>query len=246
MEATGFKPASLTDPKSKGTITAIKFLLPFALAFFATILFSTPAPASALQTANAAPNLTADFGVRQAMALDTSRLEKWTGALARHEAALNDDAECYNADAAFCFKTYWTELVSELSTLSGAEQLTRVNSEINRWSYRSDRAAWGRKDFWATPQEMFDKGAGDCEDMAIFKYLLLRAVGFDAEDMTLMVMATGTHAHMVLVVAQPGGAVVLDNLTNDILLASDDDRTDVPIYSLSEAGWQMLAVNKEG
>ncbi len=246
MEALGSDRSLTTAPKRKFSPTALYFLLPFAVVFFATLLFWTPAEGKGLAAMDNGPALTEDFGVREAMTLDMDRLKKWTNALERHEAALNDESECYNSTAAFCFKTYWTELTTELATMDRADQLVRINNEVNSWAYSTDRAAWGLSDYWATPEEMFNKGSGDCEDVAIFKYLLLRAAGVAADDMTLMVTATGTHAHMVLIVAREDGAVVLDNLTNAIMLASDSNRTDVPLYSLSEAGWQMLAVNKKG
>lgn len=245
MEALGSNTRPPARPKRSISPTALYFLVPFAVVFFATLFFWAPAHGKGLQTPDVSPALTEGFGVRQAMTLDMDRLKKWTSALDRHEAAMNDQSDCHNASAAFCFKTYWTELTAELATMNRADQLVRINNEVNRWAYAADRTTWGRSDYWATPKEMFDKGVGDCEDMAIFKYLLLRTVGIDPDDMTLMVMAAGFHAHMVLVVAQEGGAVVLDNLTSEIMQASDSSRVEVPIYSLSETGWQMLALNKE-
>jgi hypothetical protein len=53
-----------------------------------------------------------------------------------------------------------------------------------RIAYASDSAEWGHEEYWASPEETFDAGCGDCDDKAIlFMYFaytrgLLRDVQF--------------------------------------------------------------------
>ena len=53
-----------------------------------------------------------------------------------------------------------------------------VNEFFNRRIvFTDDTEAWGQDDYWASPLETLDKGAGDCEDYAIAKYFSLIAAG---------------------------------------------------------------------
>ena len=52
------------------------------------------------------------------------------------------------------------------------DRLAAVNGFFNqRVAFRDDIEVWGQIDYWATPLELLDKGAGDCEDYAIAKYM---------------------------------------------------------------------------
>lgn len=52
-------------------------------------------------------------------------------------------------------------------------------SDINTWcnhniEYVPDRILYDKQDYWATPEETLEKGAGDCEDIAILKWWILK------------------------------------------------------------------------
>ena len=126
------------------------------------------------------------------------------------------------------------------------EQLKAVNRFFNRGiRFSDDPIVWRSKDYWATPLETFSKGAGDCEDFVIAKYLSLRLLGIPDEKLRLIYVrarlggpnSSLTQAHMVLgyyetPTAQP---LVLDNLIGDIQPASR--RTDLsPIFSFNSSG----------
>ncbi|MDH3597541.1 MAG: transglutaminase-like cysteine peptidase, partial [Rhodospirillales bacterium] len=103
----------------------------------------------------------------------------------------------------------------------GAEatrQLTEVNRAVNRVRYRDDLDNWGRPDYWAAPREFLARG-GDCEDFATAKYLALRALGYGAEDLRLLILfdARRARAHAVLAVVLHRRVLVLDNLRGAIL-----------------------------
>jgi predicted transglutaminase-like cysteine proteinase len=99
------------------------------------------------------------------------------------------------------------------------EQLRVANAAVNdALGYRSDRSNWGRGDHWATPAEMAERGAGDCEDYAIAKFWLLRSLGFAPEQLQLVVLRDSRRGlyHAVLVAHVSGKRYVLDNLSTAV------------------------------
>ncbi len=126
--------------------------------------------------------------------------------------------------------------------------LAEVNQFFNRRVlFRDDAEVWGQADHWASPLEMLEKGAGDCEDYAIGKYFSLLAMGMPVAKLRLVYVraqmggtAGPVQAHMVLAYyASPGAEpLVLDNLVGDIRPASR--RPDLtPVFSFNSEGlWQ--------
>jgi predicted transglutaminase-like cysteine proteinase len=89
----------------------------------------------------------------------------------------------------------------------------------DRIRYVTDDQLYGVSDYWATPNETLQRGAGDCEDVAILKMALLQKLGFNPADMFLTVgydLAL-RNGHAVLVVRLNGHFYVLDQLTPDLL-----------------------------
>lgn len=147
-------------------------------------------------------------------------------------------------------------LIQEIAEASSSDEVSRVkriNAFFNRRvEYRDDRDIWGQVDYWATPLEMLNKGAGDCEDYAIGKYLSLIAAGVSPAKMRLVYVRAevgGTIlAHMVLAYypepqAEP---LILDNLITDIRPASR--RPDLaPVFSFNAEGlWQGVGSTTAG
>jgi predicted transglutaminase-like cysteine proteinase len=142
--------------------------------------------------------------------------------------------------------TAWRTLVANLAGAADTERLKRVNDFVNRQTlFGEDMAIWGQQDYWATPLETMGKGAGDCEDFAIFKYFSLREAGVARDKLRLIYVRAKTgadgsaplQAHMVLAYyAQPDAEpLVLDNLIGDIKPASR--RPDlVPVFSFNSDG----------
>jgi predicted transglutaminase-like cysteine proteinase len=89
----------------------------------------------------------------------------------------------------------------------------RINGAIR---YKSDHANWGMVDHWATPSDIARNGAGDCEDYAITKMWMLRALGFAPEQLQLVVVQDTRRRlyHAVLAVHIGGERYILDNLSN--------------------------------
>ncbi|WP_228720778.1 transglutaminase-like cysteine peptidase [Nitrogeniibacter mangrovi] len=140
----------------------------------------------------------------------------------------------------------WREMLAQAGTQPEDTQLRTVNRFFNRSIQFSDDAiVWRQKDYWATPLELFAKGAGDCEDFVIAKYLSLRLLGVADEKLRLIYVrakiggpqSSLSQAHMVLgyfptPTAEP---LVLDNLVGEILPAAQ--RPDLfPIFSFNSSG----------
>ncbi len=123
---------------------------------------------------------------------------------------------------------------SELARLEAANRF--FNTQLR---YVDDVDLWHEVDYWATPIQSLIKGAGDCEDYAIAKYVSLRRMGIPSEKLriTYVKALRQNRAHMVLTYysnpqAQP---LVLDSLMDAIKPASQ--RTDLlPVYAFNGEG----------
>lgn len=139
-----------------------------------------------------------------------------------------------------------TQLRELTAQLTGASELTKV-SMINDFTnqhvqFVDDIDLWGMEDYWATPLETLGRGAGDCEDFSIAKYMLLKKLGIAQDKLRITYvkarMPSGNiRAHMVLAYyATPGSdPLILDNLSRELQVASR--RKDLyPIFSFNDQG----------
>ena len=70
------------------------------------------------------------------------------------------------------------EMLQQAAGLDEESRLEPINAWFNRRViFRTDDAAWGESDHWASPLEVLQVGHGDCEDYAIAKYFSLIAAG---------------------------------------------------------------------
>lgn len=134
----------------------------------------------------------------------------------------------------------WAELVEHGAGLDEQEQLRAVNGFFNRsLLFIDDARNWQQDDYWATPLEALIRGAGDCEDYAIAKYLTLRRLGVPSERLriTYVKALEQNQPHMVLTwYATPASEpLVLDNLVTDIRPASQR-RDLLPVYAFNAEG----------
>lgn len=78
-------------------------------------------------------------------------------------------------------------LVAPARSLTRRQQVAHIQAAVHREIiWRSDATEWGRHDYWASASETLNRGAGDMEDRAILKMQALRALGFGASDLVLM------------------------------------------------------------
>lgn len=151
----------------------------------------------------------------------------------------------FGADAAAAVLA-WQRMLDEAAGAGELEQLGRVNSFFNRrLRFEDDIVVWRQSDYWASPLETLARGAGDCEDFAIAKYVSLRLLGIPDERLRLIYVrarsggagSTLSQAHMVVgfYPAQDEEPLVLDNLVGEIRPASR--RPDLfPIFSFTAEG----------
>jgi len=99
---------------------------------------------------------------------------------------------------------------------AGRARLGEINRAVNL-SIRatSDLSQYGVADFWSAPLATIEKGAGECEDYAILKYLALREAGISPDDLRLLIVSDPRRRtiHAVLAVHSDGEWLLLDNLT---------------------------------
>ncbi|MFZ5956420.1 cysteine protease LapG [Pseudomonas knackmussii] len=134
----------------------------------------------------------------------------------------------------------WGEMLERSQNLDESAKLKAANDFFNSsLAFRDDMSVWHQTDYWATPIEALYKGAGDCEDYAIAKYVTLRQLGIPSDNLriTYVKALRLNQAHMVLTYyATPGGEpLVLDNLIPQIRPASQ--RSDLlPVYAFNAEG----------
>ncbi|MDM8349473.1 transglutaminase-like cysteine peptidase [Pseudomonas sp. sp1636] len=116
----------------------------------------------------------------------------------------------------------WQSLIAQSLHLSDAEKLQVVNAFFNRHiRYGEDTEVWGQVDYWASPRETLELGAGDCEDFALAKYFTLRLLGIPEQHLRLVysTLTSTQQAHMVLGYWADEGKdpALLDNLRPEVL-----------------------------
>jgi predicted transglutaminase-like cysteine proteinase len=146
------------------------------------------------------------------------------------------------------------DLLLQAAALDDEARLDAINTWFNRRViFRTDDAAWGEPDHWASPLELLQVGHGDCEDYAIAKYFSLVAIGTPVARLRLVyvraqVAGNDAQAHMVLAYyPQPGAEpLILDNLVTSVRPASR--RPDLtPVFSFNSEGlWEGVGAQSAG
>ncbi len=158
-----------------------------------------------------------------------STLPQWVSVLERNAASpILVDGFMLNKN------TSWNSLKERLQNLSKMEQLREVNKFWNQWPYRLDQTVYKKPDYWAIPKQ-FQKTSGDCEDYAIAKYFTLKELGFNPDDMRLIIVIEKIRniAHAILGVYMDGDVYILDNLSNAVLSHTKLGNYE-PQYSVNE------------
>jgi len=156
------------------------------------------------------------FGLSVAAVPAGALQDKWLG-LARKlddervQIALCDgDRERCASDAALQFLT----IVDSGRLRDGRARLGDINRAINlAIRPMSDLAQYGEIDVWTSPLVTFDRGAGDCEDYAIAKFMALRQAGIAADDLRIVIMRDTIRGedHAVAAARLDGHWLMLDN-----------------------------------
>jgi predicted transglutaminase-like cysteine proteinase len=122
------------------------------------------------------------------------------------------------------------------------EKLELVNDFSNKLPWIADPDIWKREDYWATPFETITTFGGDCEDIAIVRYMLLRLMGIPDDKLGFgYVQTSNKERHMILVYKDAQGipGMILDNQHEDVLPANK--RRDIlAIYAFKNDGTLYL------
>lgn len=135
----------------------------------------------------------------------------------------------------------WQAMIKGQSDQSPMAQLRAVNRFVNQWRPRPDISNHHQQDFWSSPLT-FLRQSGDCEDYAIMKYVSLRQMGFDAEQLRIVIVRDILRdlSHAVLAVHVEEDIYILDNLFQAVL-PQIRVRQYLPYYSVNEhARWAHL------
>jgi predicted transglutaminase-like cysteine proteinase len=197
---------------------------------------ATPATA-ATQLATAYPKL---FGSQEIKSSKLKKFRKWNDVIARYKAKSGQTRrKCRVSKVNRCLVQNWQKFLKKTKLLPLRDQIDQVNSYFNRIRYIVDPVNYGKKDYWATPNQFFSKN-GDCEDYAISKYISLRELGVPVENMRILVLRDLNLkvAHAVLVVYYKGEPLILDNQISQVVNA-DRIRHYQPIYSINEKNWWL-------
>ncbi|QKV20186.1 transglutaminase-like cysteine peptidase [Oricola thermophila] len=111
--------------------------------------------------------------------------------------------------------------VTKARSMDPERRIAAANAAVNGiLAYREEDPSAADSDRWQSFMETLERGAGDCEDYAIMKYHVLRAMGVRPEAMTLLVLKDATTGayHAVLAVSIDGRNLILDSLTDRILV----------------------------
>ena len=189
-----------------------------------------------------APEPERETAASPSLPIETS-FPKWSRVMARTWALSDDyDALCRDRVGRDCSLTSWQRFLDSLRDRPVLERITAVNAFVNTVRYRNDGENWGVGDYWAAPGEFFASG-GDCEDYAIAKYYSLRALGFPAEHLKIVVLYDERRQlpHAVLSVNWSGKDLILDNFGKSLSNWTESPHYK-PIYAVNEIHYQLLGL----
>jgi predicted transglutaminase-like cysteine proteinase len=129
-------------------------------------------------------------------------------------------------------------IVDQARARDGRARLGEINRAINlAIRPASDLAQYGVDDVWSSPLDTFDRGAGDCEDYAIAKYVALRQAGIAADDLRIVILRDAVHGgdHAVAMARLNSHWLMLDN-QRMAMIEDIDARNLRPLFVIDEGG----------
>ncbi len=187
------------------------------------------------------------FESREIHSTNLAQFKQWREVLARwQQQRASAVTTCADGVWKACEPQEWARLVRELRGLPLRDQVERVNAAFNRHPYVSSFKNWGEVSHWETPFEFLHKN-GQCQDYAIAKFMMLRALGVPNEKLRMVVLHdTVLRLDHAVVVAYVGGeALMLDNQISRVVPVSQVHHYR-PYYSTNETGWWLHVPNPLG
>lgn len=166
-------------------------------------------------------------------------LPQWLSVLERHVTQDVPEGNCSDTFFNRCHLKNWINFLETIKTKPLLEQINAVNLYANKKNYILDMANYGREDYWAIARE-FLYNSGDCEDYAITKFFSLRWLGFDMDNLRIVILqdANLRIAHAVLAVSYNNDILILDNQTQRVVSHKTIAHY-LPLYSVNEKKWWL-------
>jgi len=203
-------PVSLRSRALRGVVLvcSLIWLTPAAELNAASLL--TPGPAELIGKS------TEPFGLPTTLLTNGGLHDKWLGVRGQladelvRLALCDDDRESCRSPEALRFLA----IIAAGRAREGRARLGEINRAVNL-AIRpgSDLALYGEIDVWTAPLATLAKGAGDCEDYAIAKFVALREAGVAPEDLRIVILhdRLGGEDHAVVAARLDGRWLMLDN-----------------------------------
>jgi predicted transglutaminase-like cysteine proteinase len=194
----------------------------------------TPGPAELIRR-SAEP-----FGLPTALLTEGGLRDKWLG-VQRHLADELVQLAICEGDREGCVSPEalrYLAIIDAGQARNGRARLGEINRAINFAIHPgSDLALYGQIDVWSSPLATLAKGAGDCEDYAIAKFVALRKAGVAAEDLRIVVMhdLLGGEDHAVAAARLDGHWLMLDN-RRMAMIEDSDIRNFRPTFVIDQGG----------
>jgi predicted transglutaminase-like cysteine proteinase len=156
------------------------------------------------------------FGLLASRLSDGGLREKWLSVQRRLDDEMVQLALC-EGDRDGCASSAALQFLAIIDTASarqGRARLGEINRAINlAIRPMSDLAQYGQIDVWSSPLATLARGAGDCEDYAIAKFVALRRAGISADDLRIVIMRDTIQGedHAVAAARLDGHWLTLDN-----------------------------------
>jgi predicted transglutaminase-like cysteine proteinase len=166
--------------------------------------------------------------------------EKWRGVERklddeRVQLALCDgDRERCASPAALQFLA----IIDSARARDGRARLGVINRAINLAIHpMTDLAQYGEIDVWSSPLVTFYRGAGDCEDYAIAKFVALQQAGISPDDLRIVVLrhTLSGEGHAVTAVRLDGHWLMLDN-QRMAMVEDANVRNYRPLFVIGQSG----------
>ena len=179
------------------------------------------------------------FGYHETQKQNLNLFPQWISIIERHMLDLKASDACQSTRFNQCHLKQWQQFLQSIRHLPTAQQIKKVNKYANEKKYILDIENYGVTDYWATPLE-FLVNSGDCEDYAIIKMLSLKWLGYDINDMRVVVVQDTNLRipHAIMAIKSKGDILILDNQIEEVISHADIFHY-VPVYSVNENHWWM-------
>jgi len=127
------------------------------------------------------------------------------------------------------------------------DKIRLTNETLNSIPWIADPDIWKREDYWAAPFETLTTFGGDCEDIAIAKYAMLRLLGIPDDALGFAYVETREkERHMVLIFREndTSPVYVLDNQVPEVL--TGPERRDLTAIYIFQNDGRLYIIGNDG